>query len=129
MKTAFGILGEGQLSLTKVLVLVDSRTDPSDIKSVARAVFPQLQGADRFPIVGTNGNRTRWTSLEMRFQHGSKMVVDATGYGHEPESVDGPQLRFDPTSLSSAVSKYRLILRQHTGHAGAEWLPGVSATR
>ena len=38
MKTAFGILGEGQLSLTKVMVLVDAQTDPSDIKSVARVI-------------------------------------------------------------------------------------------
>ena len=44
MKTAFGILGEGQLSLTKVMVLVDAQTDPSDIKSVATGDIAQLQG-------------------------------------------------------------------------------------
>ena len=127
MKTAFGILGEGQLSLTKVLVLVDSRTDPSDIKSVARAVSRNFRVQTDFRLLA----RTAQDTLDFTgdaFQHGSKMVVDATGYGHEPESVDGPQLRFDPTSLSSAVSKYRLIcdnilvMQVRSGYPGSRQL-------
>ena len=108
MKTAFGILGEGQLSLTKVLVLVDARTDPSDIKSVARAISRNFRVETDFRLLA----RTAQDTLDFTgdaFQHGSKMVLDATGYGREPERIDGPQLRFDPTSLSSAIAKHRLL--------------------
>ena len=108
MKTAFGILGEGQLSLTKVLVLVDSQTDPSDIKSVARAISRNFRVESDFRLLA----RTAQDTLDFTgdaFQHGSKMVLDATGYGHEPDRLDGPQLRFDPTTLSSAIVKHRLI--------------------
>ncbi len=108
MKAAFGILGEGQLSLTKVMVLVDSQTDPSDIRSVARAVSRNFRVETDFRLLA----RTAQDTLDFTgdaFEHGSKMVLDATGYGHEPEVVDGPQLRFDPKDLSSAVTHHRLI--------------------
>ena len=108
MKTAFGILGEGQLSLTKVMVLVDAQTDPSDIKSVARAISRNFRVETDFRLLA----RTAQDTLDFTgdaFQHGSKMVLDATGYGHEPERIDGPQLRFDPTILSSSVLKHRVL--------------------
>ena len=108
MKTAFGILGEGQLSLTKVMVLVDSQTDPSDIKSVARAISRNFRVETDFRLLA----RTAQDTLDFTgdaFQHGSKMILDATGYGHEPERIDGPKLRFDPTTLSSAILKHRLL--------------------
>ena len=108
MKTAFGILGEGQLSLTKVMVLVDAQTDPSDIKSVARAISRNFRVETDFRLLA----RTAQDTLDFTgdaFQHGSKMVLDATGYGHEPERIEGSQLRFDPTTLSSAILKHRLL--------------------
>ena len=108
MKTAFGILGEGQLSLTKVMVLVDSQTDPSDIKSVARAISRNFRVETDFRLLA----RTAQDTLDFTgdaFQHGSKMVIDATGYGHEPDRFDGAQLGFDPRSLSSAVMQHRVI--------------------
>ena len=108
MKTAFGILGEGQLSLTKVMVLVDSYTEPSDIKSVTQAISWKFRAETDFRLLA----RTAQDTLDFTgdaFQHGSKMVLDATGYGHESDRLDGPQLRFDPMMLSSAVADYRLI--------------------
>ncbi len=108
MKTAFGILGEGQLSLTKVMILVDSQTDPSDIKSVAIAVSRNFRPESDFRLLA----RTAQDTLDFTgdaFEHGSKMVLDATGYGHEPTAIDGPQLSFDPKDLSPAVTRHRLI--------------------
>ncbi len=108
MKTAFGILGEGQLSLTKVMVLVDADTDPSDIRAVARAVSRNFRAETDFRLLA----RTAMDTLDFTgdaFEEGSKMIVDATGYGHEPQNIDGPQLRFDPKSLSSAILKHRLL--------------------
>ena len=108
MKTAFGILGEGQLSLTKVMILVDTYTDPSDIKAVAQAISRNFRVETDFRLLA----RTAQDTLDFTgdaFQHGSKMVIDATGYGHEPQRIDGPQLRFDPATLSSAVTNHRLI--------------------
>ncbi len=108
MKTAFGILGEGQLSLTKVMILVDANTDPSDIKAVARAVSRNFRADTDFRLLA----RTAQDTLDFTgdaFEHGSKMILDATGYGHEPDILDQPQLSFDPASISSAIAKTRLI--------------------
>ena len=107
MKTAFGILGEGQLSLTGD-GLGRCSDDPSDIKSVARAISRNFRVESDFRLLA----RTAQDTLDFTgdaFQHGSKMVLDATGYGHEPERIDVAQLRFDPTSLSSAIVKHRLL--------------------
>ncbi len=121
MKTAFGILGEGQLSLTKVLILVDADTDASDARAVARAVARNFRVESDFRLLA----RTAQDTLDFTgdaFQHGSKMVIDATGYGHAPDRVDGPQLRFDPKSLSTAITKQRLlcdnllVLQVHNGY-------------
>jgi 4-hydroxy-3-polyprenylbenzoate decarboxylase len=108
MKTAFGILGEGQLSLTKVMVLVDARTDPSDIKSVARSLSRNFRVETDFRLLARTAQDTLDFTGEA-FQHGSKMVLDATGYGHEADAFDGAKLSFDPKDLSSAVTRHRLI--------------------
>ena len=124
MKTAFGILGEGQLSLTKVMVLVDSSTDPSDTKAVARAISRNFRVETDFRLLA----RTAQDTLDFTgdsFQHGSKMVLDATGYGHEPQRIDGPQLRFDPKSLSSANHESSSALRQHLGFASTARICGI----
>ena len=108
MKSAFGILGEGQLSLTKVMILVDAHTDPSDAKSVARAVSRNFRAETDFRLLA----RTAQDTLDFTgdaFEHGSKMIIDATGYGHEPDILEQSPLSFDPTSLSSAITKSRLI--------------------
>ena len=108
MKTAFGILGEGQLSLTKVLVLVDAGTDPSDIKAVARAVSRNFKVETDFRLLA----RTAQDTLDFTgdaFEQGSKMILDATGYGHEPADFAGPQLQFDPKSLSASILDHHLI--------------------
>ena len=126
MKTAFGILGEGQLSLTKVMVLVDAQTDPSDVKYVVRAISRNFRIETDFRLLARMAQDTLDFTGDA-FQHGSKMVLDATGYGHEPERIDGPQLRFDPTTLSSADLEASVALRQHLGDASKEWLPGAAS--
>lgn len=108
MKTAFGILGEGQLSLTKVMILVDGQTDPSDIKAVARAVSRNFRAETDFRLLA----RTAQDTLDFTgdaFEQGSKMILDATGFGHEPSDHEGGSLQIDPRSLSTAVLDHRLI--------------------
>lgn len=108
MKTAFGILGEGQLSLTKVMILVDGQTDPSDIKAVARAVSRNFRAETDFRLLA----RTAQDTLDFTgdaFEQGSKMILDATGFSHEPSDHEGRSLQIDPRSLSTAVLDHRLI--------------------
>ena len=108
MKTAFGILGEGQLSLTKVMILVDGKTDPSDIKAVARAVSRNFRAETDFrPLARTAQDTLDFTGDA--FEQGSKMILDATGFGHEPSDHEGRSLQIDPRSLSTAVLDHRLI--------------------
>ena len=95
-------------------------------KSVARAVSRNFRAETDFRLLAQIRRRTRWTSLAMLFEKGSKMVLDATGYGHEPDRIDGPQLRFDPTSDLVGDLEASVTLRQHLGFAGEEWLSGAS---
>ncbi len=127
MKTAFGILGEGQLSLTKVLILVDAATDPADICAVARAISRNFRVESNFRLLA----RTAQDTLDFTgdaFEHGSKMILDATGYGHEPDVIDGPQLDFDPVSWSPSILSHRLVadnllvLRVKRGFTGSRAL-------
>ena len=77
IKTALGILGEGQLSLTKCLVLVDSSVNARDFHAVLQAINQNFDPAEDFLLLpGTSLDTLDFTSYTMNL--GSKMVLDAT---------------------------------------------------
>ena len=43
------------------------------------------------------------------FQRGSKMVIDATGYGHAPDMQTDNALQVDPRSISDDVIDHRIV--------------------
>jgi 4-hydroxy-3-polyprenylbenzoate decarboxylase len=127
LKTALGILGEGQLSLTKCLVLVGPETDPSDFSQVLVAIREEFDPEEDFHLIA----RTPLDTLDFTgdsMHHGSKMVIDATptrprhapyladaqpapaaaaaGGGRVP-AADGPAA--EPRDISPHISAWRTL--------------------
>jgi menaquinone biosynthesis decarboxylase len=79
MRTALGLLGTGQLSLTKCAIMVDETVDVRDIGAVLRAIGENFDPAEDFLLLpGVPLDTLDFTSGKMNL--GSKMVLDATGH-------------------------------------------------
>ncbi|MBI5709382.1 MAG: UbiD family decarboxylase [Candidatus Eisenbacteria bacterium] len=78
-KTALGLLGTGQLSLTKAIVLVDADVNPRDRGAVFEAIARNFDPAEDFILLpGVPLDTLDFTSYTMNL--GSKMVLDAQGH-------------------------------------------------
>ena len=105
-KTALGLLGTGQLSLTKVVVLVDADVNPRDRRAVFEAIARHFDPAeDLLLLPGVPLDTLDFTSYTMNL--GSKMVLDAqTKPGHAPGGV--PAEAPDPRAWEPEVTGHRL---------------------
>ena len=78
LKTAMSLLGTGQLSLTKVMVLVRPDQDPSDFRRVLSEIGRRTKSEDHLLLLPVAPLDTLdFTSFKMHV--GSKLVIDATG--------------------------------------------------
>lgn len=85
VKTALWALGEGQLALTKCVVLVDPDVNARDFRAVLRAIRRHFDPANDFILLpGTSQDTLDFTGAKMNL--GSKMVIDATAGGAPPRS-------------------------------------------
>jgi 4-hydroxybenzoate decarboxylase subunit C len=83
LKTAFGLLGEGQMSLTKCLILVDPGVNVRNFSAVLDEVRKNFDPkADFLLLPGTAQDTLDFTGPAMNL--GSKMILDATGAGSRP---------------------------------------------
>jgi 4-hydroxy-3-polyprenylbenzoate decarboxylase len=77
MKSALGLLGEGQLSLTKCMILVDGGVNVRDFYAVLQAIGQNYDAAeDTLILAGVPMDTLDFTSYTMNL--GSKMILDAT---------------------------------------------------
>ncbi len=109
MKTALGLLGEGQLSLTKCLVLVDADVNVRDFPAVLRAIRHKFTPQDDFLLLSRVPLDTLdFTSFKMHL--GSKMVIDATSKpGVAPRELPSPVMQADPKDLCPEALDWRLL--------------------
>lgn len=78
MKQAFGVLGEGQLSLTKVLVVVDGDVDVRDFRAVSRAIRRHFDPAEGLHLIAPTAQDTLdFTGPSMNT--GSRLILVAVG--------------------------------------------------
>lgn len=78
VKTALGLLGEGQLSLSKVVVVLGPADDARSFSSLLRAVRERFSPARDFLLLpGTSMDTLDFAGPSMNL--GSKMILDATG--------------------------------------------------
>jgi len=88
MKTALGLMGTGQLSLTKLIVLVDGDVDPRDRRAVFEAIARHFDPAEDLLLVpGVPLDTLDFTSGRMNL--GSKMVLDAQSHARPVGSSGG----------------------------------------
>jgi 4-hydroxy-3-polyprenylbenzoate decarboxylase len=106
MKTALGLMGTGQLSLTKVIVLVDEDVNPRDRAAVFGAIARNFEPAEDFLLLpGVPLDTLDFTSYTMNL--GSKMVLDAQS---KPGRAPAAQLTQvpDPRAFDDALAAHRL---------------------
>jgi 4-hydroxy-3-polyprenylbenzoate decarboxylase len=119
-KTALGLMGTGQLSLTKCIVLVDGDVNPRNRAAVFEAIARNFDPAEDFLLLpGVPLDTLDFTSYTMNL--GSKMVIDAQSHarpvgsaGVVPSSAVVatpaalPASVADPRAFSDAVRAHRL---------------------
>ena len=78
-KTALGLMGTGQLSLTKCIILVDADVDPRDRRAVFESLARNFDPAEDFMLIpGVPLDTLDFTSFTMNL--GGKMVLDAQSH-------------------------------------------------
>jgi 4-hydroxy-3-polyprenylbenzoate decarboxylase len=112
MKTALGLFGTGQLSLSKCIILVSQGVNVRDFHAVMKEVREQFDPHDDFVMIPRVPLDTLdFTSYKMNL--GSKMVIDATH--KKKETGDGRRETdpFDPGLRSRVISPEALSERAH----------------
>jgi 4-hydroxy-3-polyprenylbenzoate decarboxylase len=105
LKTAMALLGTGQLSLTKVLVLVGAERDPRDFRAVLREIGQRFEPEDHMWLLPFAPLDTLdFTSFTMHV--GSKLVIDACGEVLRP---DVPSPKMDFSRIDARIEKWKLL--------------------
>ena len=123
MKTALGLLGTGQLALTKCLILVGADVDARDFNAVLRAIATHFDPSSDFLLLpGVPFDTLDFTSFTLNL--GSKMVLDATSNGAPAAtprvSVSEPQIvSLHPRIRSARLIENTLLLVQVEGEGRA----------
>lgn len=94
VKTALSIMGEGQLSLTKCIILVDRGINPRNFRAVLREIKRNFDPHYDFVMIPKVPLDTLdFTSFKMNL--GSKMIIDATSKQEVEKSENKKELEAD----------------------------------
>ena len=105
VKTAMSLLGNGQLSLTKVMVMVAGDVDPSDFRRVLSEIWHRTQTEDHLLLLPVAPIDTLdFTSAQLHV--GSKLVIDATGPVLRAQVA---HLRDSPDRMDSRVERWKCL--------------------
>jgi len=106
VKTAFNLLGTGQLALTKAMVMLRPEVNPRDWTAILRELWYRFEPAERMLLLGNTPLDTLdYTSFRMHV--GGKVVFLAAG---EPLTADPPPTAtVDPATLDRRVLGHRLL--------------------
>ena len=108
MKTALGLLGTGQMALTKCLVLVDAEVNARDFAAVLRAIRDHFDPSEDFLLLpGVPFDTLDFTSFTLNL--GSKMVLDATRHGTPTSAPAVGVTDAQAQSLHPRIRKARLV--------------------
>ena len=106
LKTAFNLLGTGQLSLTKAMVLLRPEVNPRDWNAILRELWYRFEPEERLILLGIAPLDTLdYTSYRMHV--GSKVVFDAAGPALTSDPP--PASVIDPASLDRRVVGHKLL--------------------
>ena len=130
MRSALGLLGTGQLALTKCVVLVDEGVDVKDWRAVFGAIRDHFDPAEDFLLLpGVPQDTLDFTSMRMNL--GSKMVLDAMGRrgvgpgdAPPPAATTARARELDAEKLEQARARRDVAARELAGR-----IPGVREAR
>jgi 4-hydroxy-3-polyprenylbenzoate decarboxylase len=112
MKTALGLLGTGQLSLTKCMVLVSEEVDPKNWSSVLKEIHENFDPHFDFMLLPNVPLDTLdFTSFNLEL--GSKMILDATrkqSRKHEQKKRDERITGLKRSLISKVISSDKRII-------------------
>lgn len=113
LKTALALLGTGQLSLTKVALMVHETVDPRNFRALMRELWHRFEPKERMLLLPiTPLDTLDYTSYEMHV--GSKVVWDACGEVVQPQAppTEVPGLReFDNRIADYALWEGFLVVK------------------
>jgi len=102
LKYAMGLLGEGQLSLTKVLIVVDEGVDVRNFAEVSEALWRNLDTTDGLHLLAPTAQDTLdFTGPSMNT--GSRLILLATGRRSGPLRSTPPPDPPSPDEISGGV--------------------------
>ena len=109
MKTALGLLGDGQVSLTKCIILVGPGVNVRDFNAVLREIRQHFNAEEDFLLLPRVPLDTLdFTSFKMHL--GSKMALDATPKPGRPAAPDAPRgLAMDPRDVAPEVIAWKMM--------------------
>ena len=103
LKHTLGMLGEGQVSLTKVMITVDHRVDARDIMAVSKALWRHLDPKSGIHLLAPTAQDTLdFTGPAMNT--GSRLILLATDDGSGPLRSEGPRQVPEPADLHPDVT-------------------------
>ena len=108
IKTALGLLGEGQLSLTKTLILVGPDVNPRDRSQVIQAIRQNFDPQTCFHLIARTAADTLDFTGEATHK-GSKMILDVTSGLLESRSLNTASVPANIGSIVPGIIKYRLV--------------------
>ncbi len=102
LKHTLGMLGEGQVSLTKVMITVDHRVNVRDITAVSHALWRYLDAATGIHLLAPTAQDTLdFTGPAMNT--GSRLILVATDDGGKPLRGEAPRHIPEPGDLHPDV--------------------------
>lgn len=125
VKTALWALGEGQLALSKVVIVVDPEVNARDFNSVLQAIQKNFDPRRDFILLpSTSQDTLDFTGPKMNL--GSKMILDATSSGSATNppgrQVDVAALKSKFGEIEDAVVVANALLVVKTSRPGRELL-------
>ena len=102
LKFAMGLFGQGQMSLTKVMIAVDQEVDVRDFKAVSRALWRYLDATEGIHLISPSAQDTLdFTGPAMN--SGSRLLLIATRRRGKPLREKPPLAPPPPEEIDSAI--------------------------
>jgi 3-polyprenyl-4-hydroxybenzoate decarboxylase len=106
LKFALGLLGQGQMSLTKIMIAVDREVNVKDIKAVSRALWNYLDAAEGIHLLSPSAQDTLdFTGPAMN--SGSRLILIATRRQGKPLRGEPPPPPPVPEDVHAGIKTLR----------------------
>jgi 4-hydroxy-3-polyprenylbenzoate decarboxylase len=108
LKFALGLLGQGQMSLTKVMIVVDKEVDVRDFKAVSRALWNYLDPAEGLHLLAPSAQDTLdFTGPAMN--SGSRLIIIAPKRNGKPLRQEAPPPPPEPEEIHSGLCRLKSL--------------------